>query len=125
GDTLTTIDDLWHAAVNGRGQYFSAKNPDQLVTGLRKALAGVSARKAAGAAAATSNLEPVAGDNFAYIANYRTMKWDGDVQARLIDIVTGQIADTPVWSAQAQLDASVGATTDSRTIFTYVGGAKK
>src|SRR5690606_41063131 len=60
-----------------------AKNPDQLMTGLRKALADVSARKAAGAAAATSNLEPVAGDNFAYIANYRTMKWDGDVQAQI------------------------------------------
>lgn len=125
GDTLTTIDDLWHAAVNGRGQYFSAKNPDNLVTGLRAALAGVSSRKAAGAAAATSNLEPVAGDNFAYVANYRTQKWDGDVQARTIDVVTGAISDTPVWSGQAKIDAAVAANADSRTIFTFLGGVQK
>ncbi len=124
GDTLTTIDDLWHAAVNGHGQYFSAKDPDLLVTGLRTALSGVSAREAAGAAAATSNLEPVAGDNFAFVANYRTVKWDGDVQARTIDIVTGLIADTPTWSGQAQLDAAVQASSDSRNIFTYLSGAK-
>ena len=124
GDTLTTIDDLWHAAVNGHGQYFSAKNPDLLVSGLQTALAGVSAREAAGAAAATSNLEPVAGDNFAFVANYRTQDWDGDVQARTIDIVTGAISTTSIWSAQAQLDASVLATSDSRTIFTFLGGLK-
>ena len=124
GDTLTTIDDLWHAAVNGHGEYFSAKNPDLLVSGLRTALAGVSAREAAGAAAATSNLEPVAGDNSAFVANYRTVKWDGDVQARTIDLVTGAISDIPNWSAQVQLDASVTATGDTRTIFTYLGGSK-
>lgn len=124
GDTLTTIDDLWHAAVNGHGKYFSAKNPDLLVSGLRDALAGVSTREASGAAAATSNLEPVAGDNFAFVANYRTVKWDGDVQARTIDLVTGAISTTAVWSGQQTIDASVTTTTDSRTIFTFLGGAK-
>jgi type IV pilus assembly protein PilY1 len=117
-DTLTAIDDLWHAAVNGSGQYFSARNPDLLVTGLRTALAGVSAREAAGAAAATSNLEPIAGDNFAFIANYRTVKWDGDVQARLIDLTTGALSATSTWSAQGQLDLKVSATGDTRRIFT-------
>jgi type IV pilus assembly protein PilY1 len=125
GDTLTTIDDLWHAAVNGHGQYFSAKNPNTLVSGLRQALAGVSARDAAGAAAATSNLEPTPGDNFAYVANYRTQKWDGDVEARTIDLSTGSVSTTAVWSAQALLDTKVDDTTDTRTIFTVVGGVKK
>ena len=87
GDQLTTIDDLWHAAVNGHGQYFSAKNPNSLVSGLRQALAGVTARDAAGAAAATSNLEPTPGDNFAYVANYRTQKWDGDIVRQLTDYI--------------------------------------
>jgi type IV pilus assembly protein PilY1 len=124
GDTFTTIDDLWHAAVNGHGQYFSAKNPDLLVSGLRTALAGVSAREAAGAAAATSNLEPVAGDNSAFVANYRTVKWDGDVQSRSIDLVTGAISATPNWSAQALLDGAVSAAGDSRTLFTFLAGIK-
>jgi type IV pilus assembly protein PilY1 len=124
GDTPTAVDDLWHAAVNGRGQYFSAQNPDLLVSGIRTALAGVTARVAAGAAAATSNLEPVAGDNSAFVANYRTQKWDGDVQSRTIDLVTGAISNVANWSAQQQLDGMVSATSDSRTIFTYLSGSK-
>src|SRR5690606_26699545 len=31
----TTIDDLWHAAVNGRGRYYSAANPIELRDGLQ------------------------------------------------------------------------------------------
>ncbi|MHB1291585.1 MAG: pilus assembly protein [Sulfuricella sp.] len=117
------IDDLWHAAVNGRGVYFSAQNPDSLVSGLSKALAGVSARTGSAAAAATSNLEPVAGDNYVYIALYRTVKWDGDLQAKTIDPSTGVIAATPVWSAQPLLDTKVSATSDTRTIYTFDSSA--
>lgn len=112
------IDDLWHAAVNGRGVYFSAQNPASLVSGLSKALAGISARTGSAAAAATSNLEPVAGDNYVYIALYRTVKWDGDLQAKTIDPSTGVIAATPVWSAQPLLDTKV-----SRTIYTFDSSA--
>lgn len=118
-DTQTAIDDLWHAAVNGRGTYFSAQNPDSLVSGISKALSGVSARTGAAAAAATSTLQPVAGDNFAYIALYRTVKWDGDLQARTIDPETGQVSSSILWSAQPLLDAKVSATSDTRTIYTY------
>ncbi len=118
-DDPTAIDDLWHAAVNGRGTYFSAQNPNSLITGLSKALAGVSARTGAAASAATSNLEPVAGDNFLFVALYRTVKWDGDLQARTIDPSNGSISTTPLWGAQAELDKKVSATTDTRTIYTF------
>jgi type IV pilus assembly protein PilY1 len=113
------IDDLWHAAVNGAGTYFSAQNPDSLVASISKALAGVSARTGAAAAAATSNLEPVAGDNFVYVALYRTVNWDGDLQAKTIDPATGALSATPDWAAQSQLDAKVAATSDTRTIYKF------
>ena len=29
-DTLTAVDDLWHAAVNGRGTYYSANNAAEM-----------------------------------------------------------------------------------------------
>jgi type IV pilus assembly protein PilY1 len=38
------IDDLWHASVNGRGQFVAATNPDQFVSGLIDALSTVSER---------------------------------------------------------------------------------
>ncbi|MBX3664716.1 MAG: hypothetical protein KF834_03430 [Burkholderiales bacterium] len=122
-DDPTALDDLWHAAVNGKGQFFSAADPDGVVDSLTTALAGVNARVASAAAAATSNLEPVAGDNFAYTASYKTLEWIGELEAREIDLVTGIVSTTPVWSAQAKLDAKTGNACDNRVIKLFRTGA--
>ena len=94
------IDDLWHAAVNGQGQYFSAKNPNDIVSGLNTALASISAKIGAGAAAATSSLNPVAGDNFVYVASYTTNKWYGNLESRLINLDTGVTSDQATWCVE-------------------------
>lgn len=96
-DTETAVDDLWHAAVNGNGTYFSAKDPTQLSSGLNSALASIQAKAGAGAAAATSTLNPVAGDNGAFLATYTTVKWQGNLEKRLIDTHTGDISDAATW----------------------------
>ena len=59
-----------------------------VIAGLREALNKIGARVGSAAAAATSNLEPVPGDNYAYIASYQTQDWVGDLQARTIDLTT-------------------------------------
>ncbi|HYR26552.1 MAG TPA: PilC/PilY family type IV pilus protein, partial [Aquabacterium sp.] len=112
------IDDLWHAAVNGRGVYYSASDPNSLVRGLSDALSGISARVGSATAAATSSLEPVAGDNAIYLARYRTVKWDGELLAKTIDPNTGAIASTATWNTQAKLDTQVSSANsgDGRTI---------
>lgn len=120
-DSPTALDDLWHTAVNGRGQFFSAANPDSVVAGLVEALTGINARVASSAAAATSNLEPVAGDNFAYTASYVTAEWTGELTARSIDLTTGIVSTTPIWSAQTKLDKKVGNACDNRTIYLFRG----
>ncbi len=119
----TALDDLWHTAVNGRGQFFSAADPDAVVDSLSAALAGVNARVASAAAAATSNLEPVAGDNFAYTASYKTLEWIGELEAKEIDLTTGNVGTTPVWSARTKLDARTGAACDNRSIRLFRSGA--
>ena len=103
-DQQTTLDDLWHAAVNGRGRFFSATDPVQLANGIADTLNQVQAKLGAGAAAATSNLQPVAGDNFAFTAQYKTVEWSGDLRARTIDLSSGIVASRELWSAQALLD---------------------
>ncbi|MCX7156135.1 MAG: PilC/PilY family type IV pilus protein [Rhodocyclales bacterium] len=109
----TAVDDLWHATVNGHGKYFSARNVPAVVAGLREALNKIGARVGSAAAAATSNLEPVAGDNFAYVASYATIDWTGDLQSRSIDVNTGDVSSSTActeagsgcqWSAQGKLD---------------------
>lgn len=122
-ESTTALDDLWHAAVNGRGQYFSAGDPDTVVSSLSSALTGINARVAAAAAAATSNLEPVAGDNFAYTAKYKTLAWTGDLEAREIDLATGAVSGSVVWSAQAKLDAATKSACDNRNIKLFHSGA--
>ena len=111
-----TIDDLWHAAVNGRGTYFSAKDPQALQDGLRKALGSMERSTGSGAAAATSNLQPTAGDNYIYIANYRTQLWDGELSAYSVNLDTGVIGDTAQWQASAALRPLI--TNDTRKIWT-------
>ena len=114
----TTLDDLWHAAVNGRGTFFSAKNPVDLANGLAETINSLQSRVGAGAAAATSNLQPVAGDNFAFTAQYQTVAWTGDLEARTIDLTTGFVAYRSLWSASSLLDQR---TAGDRQIFTYDG----
>jgi len=115
-DSETALDDLWHAAVNGRGTFFSAKDPAELATSITETLSSVQARVGAGAAAATSNLQPVAGDNFAFTAQYETVTWIGDIKARTIDLSTGVVASRELWSAAALLDARAS---EGRSIYTF------
>jgi len=99
-ETETAVDDLWHAAVNGGGVYFSAKDPAQLAKGLESALASIGAKVGAGSAAATSTLNPVAGDNFAYVASYTTQKWQGNLEARTINLSTGIVSEAAAWCVE-------------------------
>jgi type IV pilus assembly protein PilY1 len=119
----TAIDDLWHAAVNGRGTYFSAKDPAALATALDNTLNAIKSTTGSGAAAATSNLQPTTGDNSIYIATYTTIKWDGELSAYTVDLGTGAISAAATWQATPLLTAKILATgdDDTRTIYTANG----
>jgi type IV pilus assembly protein PilY1 len=122
-DSQTALDDLWHAAVNGRGSYYNARDPSTLATGLTSALAGISTRLASASASSTSSPNITQTDRSIFSSTYRTTKWDGEVTAKLIDPLTGNIQPTIVWSAQTQLDTLVHADSDpsktSRHIYTF------
>lgn len=110
------IDDLWHAAVNGRGIYFSAGNQADLVQSLTRALRAIDNTTGTGSAAATSSLRPTVGDNAVYLAKYTAGEWSGRVEARRIDVATGDVTDDVVWNTDETLSALVGAAADQRRI---------
>lgn len=83
------VDDLWHAAVNGRGTYFNAADPLAVTTGLQNALTKIAEITAAGSAAATSTLRPVEGDNQIFVARYTSEIWTGELSAYKINVNTG------------------------------------
>lgn len=100
------IDDLWHAAVNGRGFYYSAADSVELANSLANALDKIDAITGSASAAATSSLTPSAGDNWLFIPLYETVTWEGKVRAFKIDAATGAMEtapDAPVWSADERI----------------------
>ncbi len=105
----TTVDDLWHAAVNGQGTYFSAKDPAELSSGLNDALQQIGAKLGAGAAAATSSLDLTPGENFAYLATYTTVKWTGNLEARSVNVDTAVPSLAATWCAEDVVSGSCAA----------------
>lgn len=101
--TTDRIDDLWHAALNSRGAYFSAKTPGELSAAMRSALEKTGERelKESGVATAVATLQD---NNRKYIPRYRSGVWVGDVEAFNLN-ANGEAAATPLWSAQAKLPA--------------------
>lgn len=111
GNTLTTVDDLWHAAVNGRGQYYKATDPKTLTNSLTAALKAIITVPTLGVGPSTSTNDyrsPDQNDYTTYEASYRVINWSGDVKKFNIDRTTGnRTSTTPVWSASKQLDLKV------------------
>lgn len=98
------IDDLWHAAVNGRGDYFSAKNPTILATSLTSILNQIGARTGT-AAGLTANGGSVSGNTRIYQVTFNTSSWSGQLLARAIDPTTGLPATTIDWDAAVVLNS--------------------
>lgn len=100
-NSQSAVDDLWHAAVNGQGTYFSAKNPTQLSDSLNDALRSIVIKTGSGAAAATSTLQPVQNDNFAYVASYTSVKWTGNLEKRTVSTSDGTVSRQAVWCLES------------------------
>ena len=111
------IDDLWHAAVNGGGRYFSARSPESLAQALSASLSAIRAATGAAAASATSSQEPAEGDNLLFSSRYRSLYWDGELEARRINLSDGGLSNQIEWSASAQLNQRVAAASDDRVIY--------
>ena len=119
-DSNANIDDLWHAAINGHGTYFSAKDPSSLATGLNSTLSIISnvPRPGAAAAAASSNPNVSASDNYVFSSSYKSVEWYGELVRQQI---TGSGSLTAQnWSAMRLLDC---ATTPWTASTTYLAGA--
>jgi len=117
------IDDLWHAAVNGRGLYFATKNSTTLSQAIQKSLNAVVATVGSSSAAATTSLQPMKGeDNQVFIASFTTLDWTGDVKSYPLNATDGTVDTTQLkWSAAAELQK---ATPADRKIY-YKASASK
>lgn len=105
------IDDTWHAALAGRGQFFSAGNPQQLVDQLSSILSSITARASTPSPAAVNASVATVGAlsfNVGHNAN-----WSGVFQAVVLNS-NGTVGSVK-WDAGAQLN---GRSATSRNIYT-------
>ena len=103
--------DLWHAAINSRGQAFSAETPKELADALRAALNRIQERQAS-AAALSSNTARLSTDTLLFQARFTSDLWTGGLTAFALN------SDGSVGSAK--WEASVPAH-NSRNVFTWSG----
>jgi type IV pilus assembly protein PilY1 len=117
------VDDLWHAAINGHGKYFSASNPLQVVEGLRSALSKIDVTEGAAAASATSTPNVSMYDNDIYSATFTTVHWFGELTKRKIDPATGDVGANDLWNSSNIVGRKVSDSADTRRILMLdVGG---
>lgn len=141
-DTLSTVDDLWHAGVNGGGTYFSASNPAALSTALQTALLQIAAVTGASSAAAVNNTTLTTTGNYQFSSDYYTGDWSGNLFSQPLVPSTGAIQKSGSvelynWcvqdvivsnvtlctaSATTGLKAKIAANSDTRKIYTFSAG---
>jgi len=120
--SVETIDDLYHATVNGRGDFLTAKNPEELADSLLALMNSILDRLGSAAAVSINGdslYSKVSADVLMFQASYKTNDWSGDVKAYGVDIFTGRVlVENPKWSAADSLAATDW---DDRNILTYNG----
>lgn len=98
------IDDLLHAALNSRGEFVSAADPDQFTSGLTAALAAITERTGSFSNVA-ANSTSVDGGTRVYQASYISGVWTGEVVAYPVGS-DGTVAATPAWRASTGIPAT-------------------
>ena len=121
-EDLDRIDDLWHASVNGHGNFVTATRPEEFVQGLVDALATV-AQRLGSASNVTANSTSFQTDTRVYQASYVSGKWTGELAAYEVSAAgvstkdeDGDGVPDAAWRASQRFPDA-----DDRNIFTSSG----
>lgn len=114
------IDDTWHAALAGRGQFFSAANPQDLVTKLSSVLTSITARAATPAISAV-NASVLTTGALSFQTGYSSVDWTGLLEAFGLnaDGTTGPM----VWNAGTLLTGGTPSATSRQILTSSLGSA--
>jgi len=102
GTDAHKIDDLLHAAVNGRGRYLSAQNSLELINDLYLILKDIAFYSGSASSVSVNGdeLYTRVNDNvMLFQSKYYSETWHGDVLAYRVDSTTGELIQPALWSA--------------------------
>lgn len=109
------IDDLWHAAVNSRGDFFTATDPQSLITDLSNILSNIIARVTAPTINAV-NASVLTVGALSFNTGYSSVDWSGVLQAVTLN-PDGTTAGL-IWDAGVNLTNATTTPPSSRKILT-------
>lgn len=112
--------DLWHAALNGRGRFVPAQSSQDLVDAFQYILDDILAQTSNPIVSITNNTSRLSTDGLAYIANFNSERWSGDIAAHRINARTGLPATHSTWKVSDHLDGDTFSHTD-RVVLTHNG----
>lgn len=115
GSNPGKLDDLLHAAANGRGGFFSAQDPTTFVDSLRKALDDI-VNRISSAASVVANSTRLTTLSKVFSATFNTNNWTGELEA--YGITSDGLSSTALWQASKKIPAA-----SARKIFTTSGGS--
>ncbi len=98
------IDDMLHAAINGRGRFLNAGDPQDLQTAVGTAFLEFT-QAASSTSAAAFNSTSLRDGTLLYRAFYDLRNRTGELTATSVD-TAGVVATTPTWQAAELLDAA-------------------
>lgn len=113
-ENATRLDDLWHAAINGRGAFLNANDPQELADSVSATFDNIIGRVSASAALAT-NTNTLSTTSVIYQARFDSTNWTG--QFRAFPVTSSGIG-AELWNAASLLPAY-----GSRNIKTWNGTA--
>ena len=107
--------DLWHAALNSRGRFFSAEKPEDLVEAFEETINRVLERQSSASALATNSTR-LSTETVIYQARFNSADWSGQLLA--IPLNSDGSIGTVLWDAAEKIPAAA-----SRNIKTWNGTA--
>ncbi|WP_298453531.1 PilC/PilY family type IV pilus protein [uncultured Marinobacter sp.] len=113
------IDDLYHAAVNGKGEYYDAKSTTELVSALKNAIKDVQQQLGSGSNV-SFNTTSLKSGGYIFSAQFVSQVWTGTLRAEAID-KNGTVSSQK-WDAGVQLNAR-DLSVKPRLILTHNGTA--
>lgn len=115
------VDDVYHGAVNGRGQFFNAQSSQELIDAFAEIADRLNERIGAGARA-TSNMTELVSGAMLFMVEYNGFGWSGELTARNLNTDTENLVGDVAWEAHTLLENLIqdsGHT--ARNIATYDG----
>lgn len=110
--------ELWHAALNGRGKFYPARNPAALNAAFSDILNNIISDTSNPLTSISSDGASLSTNSKSYVAGYDAKKWSGRLKAFPINQTTGILGANETWSAAPLLDAM---TLSSRFVASYNG----